>query len=163
MKYLLVPHNDVVRHKVLQTLNIKTNGQKYSSQSKDWWMPVDELISLSGVSDKDYRTANALLWGNKDIFVDEINGKECVKIAANGMTALNDKKYLKDGRSFIIARIKDYFSITAFFITLIVAIASVSVAINSLTTNKTQIRDLQEQVNELTNKMQLLTDTSKHH
>ncbi len=99
---MITPKRYKERHRILSVLNSKTNNQEYVASGlsyEDWCIPVDELCTEANLSKEQYKNLNSLMFDEEEIGLMTLRNIENVHIRQAGMTAFNEKKYLKEGRA----------------------------------------------------------------
>jgi len=144
---MFISKNDKLRHRILLALNTKTNGQKFGRQRPDWYMSVSELCQTAQITDAEYRLVNSLLYDRKEIGIQSINGIENVIIEQAGLTSVNEKSYLKEGRKKVMDSLYDVIKWTVPLTLAFIAIYStVNSSLQSIK-NKESIDKLQAELN----------------
>jgi hypothetical protein len=151
---MFIPKDDKLRHKILETLNTKTDNQKFRPEGireEEWLMPIDELLEKTGISDEDYRRVNSLLFTRDEIYIKAYNGKEHIAIKDNGMTALNEKSYLKEGEEKTRKKIDFLLKFTAVF-SLVLSTFNTYSSCNNQKADREKIQQLQQRINAIEGK-----------
>jgi hypothetical protein len=147
---MVVSKNDKLRHRILVALNTKTDGQAYGEYlHSKWLMSVADLCDVANITDADYRRVISLMFDRDEIMIAPVNKVEQVRLKQAGLTALNEKAYLREGRKKTNESIYD---VSKWLVPAALAFVTIYTAINSnLEGRRTRekIEKLQSEVNSL--------------
>lgn len=143
---MFIPKHDRLRHKILELLIVNaTNDPQQTKTAEQSALTIKSIANILKTEEYQIIQAASKLQTNSEVVADDFGKGQCLYAWTNSGAAYADKKYLKEGRSFVLGRMKDYLSIA-------VAIAAIFGAVRAIIIskkNESQIQTLQKRLDKV--------------
>lgn len=128
--------------------------KKHTANLREVALSINELSKMLKVSEFEVRQAASLLLMNNEIKEEIINNEVHIGAWENSFVVYSNKKYLREGETRVIGRIKDYLGVTGSTIAIVTAVVTGVTSVISIISNKKKIEELQVKVTEIQEKVE---------
>jgi hypothetical protein len=159
---MFIPKQYIICQKIVDILVERIQSlNKREVNSKETAIKVKDLAHQLHVSETDIAKAAALALVNDEVKQEFIGDEAAMTGWKDIYIAYANRKYLKEGRTLVINRIKDYLNITVTSIAILTAITTAVTSIVSIQNNRKEIENIKQQLAEIRQKQQLLIQPKK--
>lgn len=149
MIHLFVPKNDILRHRILKIISEAaiSKPRQYVTEEE---IAVPLSIIAKQLNETEEKIQHAALGlANNEADFRYYSGKLHLAASEETLNVYSTNKYLRQGRTHVLTRIKDYLGITTAIIAIVTSIIALVTAFISLTNNQSRIEALEKEVHQL--------------
>jgi hypothetical protein len=153
---MLIPKRFSIRHQILSILCEKLNdvekvkGKVFKQSLID--VECSTIAERLGISIKRIHELSSKMQKENEVEFEFLGNVEIIRIRENGIIAFIDRKYLINGRDFVLDSLKKYLAIISGILLLIIAVITFILNIIDTRQNKNDIQKLEKRIQFLESK-----------